>query len=431
MIAELVETWRLADARLLSADVDRDSYPPVDIETALDHATDAMAVETSDPEGYAIPLFEPNTPKPTAEYVVYRPEREQLGWHDTGFGVGGTERFTDASDLAGTEIGHRLRFWIPENRPGISAAVTDDDLPPRAVDPSDPLDDAEATEFFDDLLDFVRSERDSELASNRSSYERHDPESRLHRPEVTGPFERIGGIDRSAERSRGSDRSADRSRGPDRSAERSRGPDDGTYRYRLPDVSPEHVDLRGDHGLFAGNWCLADAEHPAFPVTVRLSAVEDPHVSIQPQWERIDESATVRDRLAEGDRLWLAPLLNPVPFDRRIEGIESVRADERKRDLLTGNRSLRFSANRYTLPESDVDLNRHQHDALIWADGADDVVCLHGPPGTGKSRTLTAYVQCAVEKGQSVLVTAHSNQAVDNLLVGESTVGEPEPQTLH
>lgn len=419
MIAELVETWRLADGRLLSADIDRGSYPTADIETALDYATDAMSVETDDPEGYAIPLFDPDTPKPTGEFVVYRPDREQLGWHDIGFGVGGTERFTDASDLAATEIGHRLRFWIPENRPGISAAVTDDDLPPRTIDPSDPLDGDEAAEFFDGLLDFVRSERDSEIVSNRSSYERHDAEDRLHRPEVTGAFERVGGIDRGAERS-GTSRSTD-----------TRGPDDGTYRYRLPDVSPEHADLRGEHSLFAGNWCLADAQHSAFPIPVRLSAVEDPHVSLQPQWERIDDPATVRDRLAEGERLWLAPLLNPVPFDRRLGGIESVRADDRKHDLLTGNRPLRFSANRYNLPESAVDLNRHQHDALIWADGADDVVCLHGPPGTGKSRTLTAYVQCAVEKGQSVLVTAHSNQAVDNLLVGESTPAEPEAQTLH
>ena len=449
MIAELVETWRLTDGRLLSADINRGSYPTADIETALDHATDAMSVETDDPEGYAIPLFDPDTPKPTAEFVVYRPEREQLGWHDTSFGVGGTERFTDASDLAATEIGHRLRFWIPENRPGISAAVTDDDLPPRSIEPSDPLDSDATADFFDGLLDFVRSERDSELVSNQSSFERHDPEKRLHRPEVTGPFERIGGIDRSAERSgtgrSGAGRSGAGQSGTGRSgagqsgAEGSAtsrsadtgGPDDGTYRYRLPGVSPGHVDLRGDHSLFAGNWCLADAQHPAFPIPVRLSAVEDPHVSVQPQWERIDDSATVRDRLAEGERLWLAPLLNPVPFDRRLAGIESVRADERKRELLTGNRSLRFSANRYDLPESDVDLNRHQHDALIWADGADDVVCLHGPPGTGKSRTLTAYVQCAVENGQSVLVTAHSNQAVDNLLVGESSLAEPEPQTLH
>jgi superfamily I DNA and/or RNA helicase len=44
---------------------------------------------------------------------------------------------------------------------------------------------------------------------------------------------------------------------------------------------------------------------------------------------------------------------------------------------------------------------------------------------------LTAYVQHAVQKGQRVLVTAHSNAAVDNLLVGDSTTEEPEEGTLH
>ncbi|MEF8824767.1 MAG: AAA domain-containing protein [Halapricum sp.] len=76
-------------------------------------------------------------------------------------------------------------------------------------------------------------------------------------------------------------------------------------------------------------------------------------------------------------------------------------------------------------------MNEYQELALLWADAADDVLCIHGPPGTGKTRTLTAYVRHAVSRGQSVLVTAHSNQAVDNLLVGDSTLDEPEPDTLH
>ncbi len=185
----------------------------------------------------------------------------------------------DIDGLAATEIGHRLRFWIPENRPGISAAVTDDDLPPRTIDPSDPLDGDEADEFFDGLLDFVRSERDSEISSNRSSYERHDVERRLHRPEVTGAFERVGGIDRGAERS-GTSRSTD-----------TRGPDDGTYRYRLPDISPEHVDLRGDHSLFAGNWCLADAQPQPEVTTPGTQTLEV--AVVDPDGKRVSDATVI------------------------------------------------------------------------------------------------------------------------------------------
>ncbi|MFA9518719.1 AAA domain-containing protein, partial [Halopenitus sp. H-Gu1] len=56
---------------------------------------------------------------------------------------------------------------------------------------------------------------------------------------------------------------------------------------------------------------------------------------------------------------------------------------------------------------------------------------MHGPPGTGKTRTLTAVIQSAVESGQRVLVCAHSNQAVDNLIAGESSANDPDEDSLH
>jgi hypothetical protein len=427
MLSELVETWRLADARLFSADVESGRYPHVDVGTALDHALDELRVETDDPDGYAIPLFEPNTPKPTSEYVVYRPDRGQVGWHDASFGVSGTERFTDAEELATTEIGHRLRFWTPENRPGIVTTVEIDDLPPRQVDPLDSLAEADAAAFFDDVREFVRNERDRERAANRAAYEQRDPHARRHSRDTVGPFVQAGAVRRGDER-RGSGGAAGAG------ASSAREPADGaSYRYRLADAAPEHVDLRGDHGLFERNWCLADAEDDAFPIPVRLASVDDPAVTLHPDWTAVadEDEERVRSLLADGERLWLSELLNPVPFERRLDAIEAVREHEEKHAILTGSRPVAFSANRYNLPESDVDLDPHQHDALVWADSADDVACIHGPPGTGKTRTLTALVQCAVEKGQTVLVTAHSNQAVDNLLVRESTPGNPESDTLH
>ncbi|MEZ3145018.1 AAA domain-containing protein [Halobaculum sp. MBLA0143] len=399
MIEELVETWRLADARLFAAEADRERHPETDVVGALEAALDELQVETDDPSGYAVPLFEAETPTPTREYVVYRPDSGQVGWRDTGFGVSGTVRFTDATDHARTVLGRRLRFWLPDERPGVATTVDDDDLPPRRLPPTDSVD-PEA--LFDTVADAVRRARDRERAATRTAYERRAPAER--RRGAVGPFAL-----------------ADDVRAPTA---------DGAVRYRYVGDG-DGTELRSE-GLYADTRCLADGGGDGFPLPVDLTAVEDPYVTLQPDWAAVDGATDrVRRRFADGVRLWLAPVLNPVPFERRLSAVSSVRATPDDRALVAGQRSLTFSANRYDLPDVRVDLDRHQRDALVWADGADDLALIHGPPGTGKTRTLTAVVLAAVQKGQTVLATAHSNQAVDNLLAGESTPASPAPGTLH
>jgi hypothetical protein len=46
-----------------------------------------------------------------------------------------------------------------------------------------------------------------------------------------------------------------------------------------------------------------------------------------------------------------------------------------------------------------------------------DALVVLGPPGTGKTRTISQIARtCALEQGERVLVTSHSNRAVDNVL---------------
>jgi predicted DNA helicase len=62
------------------------------------------------------------------------------------------------------------------------------------------------------------------------------------------------------------------------------------------------------------------------------------------------------------------------------------------------------------------DLNSEQNAALALAERAQDVMLVHGPPGTGKTTVLVEAVRRAVARGEKVLASAPSNLAVDNLV---------------
>ena len=410
MVQELFDDWRPEDATLLSTDVRTTEYDPIDVEVAASSAKDILEMEHPDDDGYVIPLFAIDAPYPTDEYVIYRPESSQIGWFDAGFGSTGTERFADCERLSDKEIGHRLRLWLPENQSQATLEVDESKLPNERIDPTDRLNSDEQAAFFEDLKEFVRSERETERESNWESYQELGLQRAIDRNQMSGPFVHMS-----------------------RSIADNGQP---AYNYQLleDDDQDRQVDLRGDEGLFSENECIVDteAEDEHFPLEAELLSVGDRRITVQPDWETIEDDTAVESILNSGRaEIWLHELLNPVPYDRRLDAIRQVQEDDEKRDLLTGRRPVEFTVNKYAPIDSDVELNEYQRLAMVWADGADDVVCIHGPPGTGKTRTLSAYVRQAVKKGESVLVTAHSNQAVDNLLVGDSTPGNPEESTLH
>ena len=61
-------------------------------------------------------------------------------------------------------------------------------------------------------------------------------------------------------------------------------------------------------------------------------------------------------------------------------------------------------------------LNDSQRRAVRKALGTNDVHLIHGPPGTGKTTTAIEVIQQCVDWGESVLATAASNTAVDNVV---------------
>jgi ATP-dependent RNA/DNA helicase IGHMBP2 len=68
------------------------------------------------------------------------------------------------------------------------------------------------------------------------------------------------------------------------------------------------------------------------------------------------------------------------------------------------------------LARQSSNLNEPQQAAIVKALCAFDMAIIHGPPGTGKTTTLVAYILEAAYRKQRLLVTAPSNVAVDNLL---------------
>jgi superfamily I DNA and/or RNA helicase len=63
----------------------------------------------------------------------------------------------------------------------------------------------------------------------------------------------------------------------------------------------------------------------------------------------------------------------------------------------------------------DTGLDATQRAAVALALSAAPVALVHGPPGTGKTRTLVEVIRQIVARGERVLATGASNAAVDNL----------------
>ncbi|NHN59514.1 AAA domain-containing protein [Halorussus rarus] len=129
--------------------------------------------------------------------------------------------------------------------------------------------------------------------------------------------------------------------------------------------------------------------------------------------ERLDEEVIVTaDEPVELRRLDVYP--SELSADRMLTALHDflLKGDPRRKDVLFGRADPEFRSDH----RSYIDNNEAQNEAVNLAVNAEDLALVHGPPGTGKTYTIARTIRALVEQGESVLLSAFTNRAVDNAL---------------
>jgi len=92
-------------------------------------------------------------------------------------------------------------------------------------------------------------------------------------------------------------------------------------------------------------------------------------------------------------------------------------------EQLHGDKTVSFSQDTTKIATHSINfynhkLNESQQKAVAAATQNEDMMIIHGPPGTGKTTTLIEAIMQLIHAGEKVLVSAPSNTAVDNIAKG-------------
>jgi hypothetical protein len=113
---------------------------------------------------------------------------------------------------------------------------------------------------------------------------------------------------------------------------------------------------------------------------------------------------------------------NTAMIDALADRLEKVRSGEVELNLTLADNVLDNSGDKVSVtvvgnsPNSYADLNAQQKTVVDHA-AANDVTYLWGPPGTGKTSSLSAINEFLFGAGKRILICSNTNQAVDQVLL--------------
>lgn len=364
-------------------------------------------------EWVRIPLHESNSAEITQEYIIYTEHdlRGELFLYADG--NGNTDQLS-ADEFRSTPLAHRIRYWHADYVPSSSPSYYSSPLTSHE-EARNPLN-ADPSEFFDSLIAFIDDERTAQRESNiKRALSASPADIRSDGGDAIPSVLSHGHVE------------------------------DGVYRFEVaadadPDTDPNTAPrgyVQTTFGIHDDNEVLLTAPTPdvapdTFPVRATVSDITRENIYLDCDREAVHDTEFRSYIRHNSSGYGIVGVLNPVPFNREQRAVETLNAGSPFREVFTGDAPLTFTdSTAVQSDQHDLELNQDQQSAVEHALSADRLFCIHGPPGTGKTRTLVEIVRRATSVGHDVLVCADSNRAVDNITAGSSTSSDPDERSLH
>jgi len=159
--------------------------------------------------------------------------------------------------------------------------------------------------------------------------------------------------------------------------------------------------------------CFITGEEPVKGMLLSLEGKNGEFRLYAPDFPDWIEEDGVGIKLAPDTRTTqiMKDVLKNLEKDKKVYKLfEELHGGQKNQMILTQSKSNLNFQNRQ--------LNESQQKAVAAILENEEIVIVHGPPGTGKTTTLVEGILQLVKAGQKVLVSAPSNTAVDNIAKG-------------